>query len=86
MQLWSDNSAGVDAISDVGLPPDFNANGFTIHEDVNGVAVYNPDFSLGDFRYTVFSDGDTTVPEPSVLALFGAGAIGLLAVRRRKSA
>ena len=80
MQLWSDVGDG--DLSDVGLPSNIDPNALHIKEDINGVAVYNPDFSLGPFRYTIFSGGD--VPEPGAYALISAASMGLLAIRRRR--
>jgi hypothetical protein len=92
--FYSDNGDGADAPADVGLPPNigepFGAalsffevgpegmNGFTYTPGVDDPGAGG---GLGaGVAYTFISD---SVPEPSICALLGLGAAGLLAWRRR---
>lgn len=93
--FYSDNSDGIDALADTGLPTNFYTNLVRIPEvgpeGLNG-AIYTPTANQPGFidgyavTYRFVSDG--AIPEPGSLVLMGIGGAGLLATmaRRRRSA
>ncbi len=85
---------GIAGTADDQWKPAVLGNFGSTHDHFVGVAPWNNDTTLGDWgvnttNHTVWAVMDhnsqfAVTPEPSTLALFGVGAIGLLAYRWRR--
>jgi hypothetical protein len=96
--FYSDNIDGFDSIGDTSSPPGaFYTNVISIPElgtESNNGAFYTPTVGEPGFvagaavpvTYDFISDGSgAPVPEPMTLSLFGAGIVGAVAMRSRKT-
>jgi PEP-CTERM motif len=92
--FYSDNEDGVDAPADVGLPPNIGVpfgSALTFFEvgpeGMNGFTYIpgpgDPGAGIGPAAGVVYTFISDSVPEPSICALLGLGAMGLLAGHRR---
>lgn len=80
--FYSDNSDGVDAPADTGLPVNYNPQSVFAETGTEGGQQWCY-LTAGDNYYAGLSDGKL-VPEPASMAFLGLGALGLL--KRRKAA
>ena len=96
--FYSDNTDGHSALADVGIPdvrPDYQVGNPGANDNpLNYFAAYGYTFPgsgisvVQDITYSIHSNSDAAVPEPSTFALLGLGGIGLAfgAYRRRRMA
>jgi hypothetical protein len=82
---WTTSTSGASQNSVSGVPVDNQATAYFRLVDLSTVAINGGAVGIGGTdrvdNFTVF----TVVPEPSTVALVGAGLIGMLAMRRRRS-
>ena len=90
--FYSDNTDGVDAGADTGLPNAFYANNVSIPElGVEGqlqYAIYIPGPGMPGYVAGAFAPIEYTfisgTPEPGALVMFGSGVLGLVGLLHRK--